>query len=99
MPLRGSGTGEYGDSPYSLFPNTCKQVLTSANEPFWIKSQLLRTADKVLYCRQMQDDLVIFVKCRSTAEKRAFVSAARNRGISVNRFAIESIGCRACRPR
>lgn len=39
----------------------------------------------------MRDDLVIFVKCRSAAEKRAFTSAARGRRISLNRFAIESM--------
>jgi hypothetical protein len=40
---------------------------------------------------EMSDDLVIFVKCRSTAEKRALAAAARDHGKSLNRFALESM--------
>src|SRR5437667_1731183 len=40
---------------------------------------------------EMPDDLVIFVKCRSTSEKRAFASAARDRGIPLSRFVIEAM--------
>ena len=39
----------------------------------------------------MPDDLVIFVKCRSTSEKRAFASAAKDRRIPMSRFAIEAM--------
>ena len=52
-------------------------------------------ADKVLYFRRMPDDLVIFIKCRGAAEKRALVSAAKARGISMSRFAIESTAAAA----
>jgi hypothetical protein len=39
----------------------------------------------------MSDDLVIFVKCRSASEKQAFASAAEDRSISLNRFAVEAM--------
>src|SRR5438105_1097033 len=40
---------------------------------------------------EMPDDLVIFLKCRNAAEKQAFASAAQDRGISLTRFARESM--------
>jgi len=39
----------------------------------------------------MSGDLVIFVKCRSASEKRAFASAAKDRHIPMSRFAIEAM--------
>ena len=39
----------------------------------------------------MPDDLVIFVKCNTSAEKRAFVSVAKARGKTLKRFALEAM--------
>src|SRR5438094_10172187 len=52
---------------------------------------LERSVTKRYTSGEMSDDLVIFVKCRSASEKRAFASAAQDRGISLTRFAIESM--------
>jgi len=39
----------------------------------------------------MADDLVIFIRCNSAAEKRAFARAAQGHGITLNRFAREAM--------
>jgi hypothetical protein len=45
----------------------------------------------------MTDDVVIFLKCRSAAEKRAFASAAQDHGKSLTRFALEEMAARRVR--
>lgn len=44
---------------------------------------------------QMPDDLVIFIRCDSAGEKRAFAAAAKNRGETLRRFAREAMAARA----
>jgi hypothetical protein len=44
---------------------------------------------------EMPDDLVIFVQCNSAAEKRAFASAARDRGLTLKRFALQAMAEKA----
>jgi hypothetical protein len=44
---------------------------------------------------EMSDDLVIFVRCNSQTEKRAFASAAEDRGMPLSRFAIEAMAEKA----
>src|SRR5690242_15961859 len=44
---------------------------------------------------EMSDDLVIFIRCDSAAEKRAFARAARGQGIALGRFAREAMAARA----
>src|SRR5437667_10865582 len=39
----------------------------------------------------MPDDLVIFIRCNSAAETRAFGTAARDRGKTLSRFAREAM--------
>ncbi len=43
----------------------------------------------------MSEDLVIFIRCNSVAEKRAFVKAAHGRGIPLSRFAREAMAAQA----
>ena len=44
---------------------------------------------------EMPDDLVIFVRCNSAAEKRAFASAAKDRGMTLKRFALQAMAEKA----
>jgi len=44
---------------------------------------------------EMSDDLVVFVKCNTPAEKRAFASAAKARGKTLKRFALEAMAEKA----
>jgi hypothetical protein len=43
----------------------------------------------------MRDDLVIFVKCNTAAEKRAFTRAAKARGKTLKGFALEAMAEKA----
>ena len=43
----------------------------------------------------MSNDLVIFVRCDTAAEKRAFAAAAQDHGITLSRFAREAMAARA----